>query len=634
MGARLRIEIYDNGNTARLGRVVAPVSVRVTRGLNEPDRIELALRRNDPQAKELIPGRFLRVFDAGGAEPLATGVLLEPLRRERGLLHCTAVGALIQLALVRFPPGYLLTGDLADDPAAWTCAYDWRTIQATQTTASGAWGDEILTFPGFGTGNTAGEFSNTEAVDLAEPTGEREDLGGVRLMEGGGLYPPNGVYVTPFLDFRTPPDTWDRLRYGLEGWGESLAVRVASFEALSDPRSFSGTPLTDPGASGRGISLVGLPPRRYLAVEFTLNRLHPSQSPRLRWIQAVARRNLPGVLGAVLPTIHLGALNLGGYSLRAALERLCATYLLEYRLAPDGTLQVQPIPEPGTVGSLWGQDLRSRLTLTEGKHFNWVEEVSDPTQGGNYLAIADPGSGLNLIVQDAASLSELGYRQAFLSVSALQLETLKALGDQRRARWGDWTRRWRIELLRTPNDPPYPPLTGGTGGAESWGFAPGDLIRLISSPHGAGPNAPFDRSVRIVREVREETENGLRVLLEVEERASRLERALAGPEALEPRPQSAQGCFWTPVFADDAPHTLTVPLNFTPSHAGAVVLEVEADPDGTPSYGTSRSGSVAVEVVERSMGLDHCRLTVQRIGGALPYRARVLWWAEGVVRRL
>jgi len=393
---------------------------------------------------------------------------------------------------------------LAQNVARLLQRFDVRRITAASTTASGLWGDEILSFDGFGSDNQRGAYVNTESINLSPASDPSDDGGAVVLTQSGGVYASSGTYVTPFMDFKSAPTAFDRLRYGYDPAKGSVRYRIASFANLTDARTFSGSPVEETQPRGVGVDLSGLVARRYVAVEFTLSTSDTHVTPALEFVEVTARRALPGILVPTsVPSVPMGWLDVGGRSLYVVLEQVCDRFGLEYRLAADGTVEFQEEPAPGALGSVWGVDRRNTATFVEGVHGNIRRLVQDDVELANAvlaLGLGEGGNRLLCVVEDAASQAAYGLRQVVWEGSEMSLSDLKARADALLARRKEPTMRLEFDVVATPN-----------GRAE---FAPGDLVRVVSRHRRGVDGNPLDLSLRLLRETREETPSGERIRLE------------------------------------------------------------------------------------------------------------------------
>lgn len=494
-----QVFLYDENNQRLIASLPNATHIRFTREIRGSGEVRFWLPRDDERLSELRFGRFVRIRDRRTGMDLASGFLrggVDLGTGEKSFVRVRAEGVLARLAFLRYPPVYRLRGSLADNVARLVQRYDLRRITAKSTSASGLFGDEILSFDGAGSGNQLGGYANTVSVSLSPD----DEGGAVVLASGGGV--SSGTYVTPFLDFKTVPAAFDRLRYGYDPSRGSVRYRIASYANLTDARTFSGLPAEDALANGVGVDLSALTPRRYVAVELTLSTANSSLTPAVEFVEVTARHSVSGVVPAgSVPAVSLGELDVSGKSLYAVLERLCDRFGLEYRLTAEGTLQFQFEPPPGTLGTLWGNDRRSTATFVEGRHVNILRYVRDDAALANVVVALGSGQGGNrlaCVVADEASQASYGVRQLLWEGSETTLLDLKARADALLARRKEPLLRLELELLTTPD---------GTAN-----FAPGDLIRVVS------PRRSVDVSVRILRETREQTPAGERIRLECGEK--------------------------------------------------------------------------------------------------------------------
>jgi hypothetical protein len=632
MSGIYQIHLYDESNATKLAVLLRATRIRFTREIRGTGDISFELPSDDEQLPQLQLGRFVRVHDLRDDTDAAAGFIAGALdlgaEARRPFVRVRAYGAATRLAFLRFPPGYLLKGTLSANRDRFVQQYDWRRITAEDTNASGALGDEVLSFDGAGSGNQLAAFSNTESVDRSAAGETYEEKGAVVLTQSGNLYNSSGTYTTPFIDFRSAPTTFDRLRYIYRQETGTIQYRINSYANLTDTRTFSGAPASDADARGVGVDISGLTARRYIAVELTLATNRADETPIVEAVEVIARRAVAGVSAAgTWPATELGVLRLGGLTLLRALERLCALFALEYRARTDGVVEVQGRPAAGAVGSVWGTDRRDAYTLVEGKHLNISRCLLDDGELANYVVALGTGQGsdqLACVVQDATSQTAYGVRQAVVHFNRPTLADLKTDADAYLSEHKDPQTSLEAEVLATPD---------GTAG-----FAPGDLIRVVSPWRKDHEGNDLDETVRIVRETREETESGERILLYgetkpramtqdlVERMSDTWEEAQAGVKLYE------TGRNWSPIYTDGLEHTLTVALPFTPESADATILEVEQDPGGTPAFYTAHGGNIEVRITAARVGTNKMTYSFKRVSGTLDYRVLVRWEAWGAQR--
>lgn len=504
-----RIFLYDENNENLIAALPNATRIRFTREIRGSGAVSFWLPHDDARLSELHWGRFVRVRDRRTGNDVTSGFLRGGVDLgigERPWVRVRAEGVLTRLAFLRYPPVYRLRGSLADNVSRLVQRYDLRRITAKSTNASGLFGDEILSFDGAGSGNQLGSYANTVSVSFSSDDAD----GAVVLAQNGGGYVSSGTYVTPFLDFKTTPTAFDRLRYGYDPSRGSVRYRMASYANLTDARTFSGSSVEDDLANGIGIDLSALTPRRYVAVELTLSTTNSSVTPAVEFVEVTARHSVPGIVPPTsVPTVSLGELDVSGKSLYVVLESLCDRFGLEYRLTADGTFQFQLEPPPGTLGTLWGDDRRATATFVEGRHVNILRYIRDDAALANVVVALGSGQGGNrlaCVVADKTSQASYGVRQLLWEGSETTLLDLKARADALLSRRKEPLTRIELELLTTPHD--------------AANFAPGDLIRVVS------PRRSLDVSVRILRETREQTPAGERIRLECGEKLQSLTERL------------------------------------------------------------------------------------------------------------
>ena len=664
---RYRIEVYTATNAARIGTLSDVIDIRFTRGISEPDSIRLTISTASEQLTLLTHGVYVRVYDEASDDLLAEGFVSGKMPRGIGQVEYDIDGSLTKLAQSLYPPEYLIDGDLAANASRLVQSYDWRRITAKATAATGNLGDEIVTFDGSGSGNDLASKTNITSEETVVP-GEDFDSAGAIFLTGAGPdgmnapYAASGTYESPFLDFRTTPTTWDRLRW-IGEWTNrpsgsprnEVTWQFSSFEALTDARVFPVAAAEPVDPEGLGEDITGLADAgtfdamegytfaeleaftfaelgsipytkgRYCAVRLNMESFEADKrTPFVSAVEVIARRAITGVAAGTFPVgYEVDALNVGGQTLLRALDMVCDTYGMEYRLV-SGSLHLQLIPTVGAVGGVFGSDRREDFTLIEGVTCSILRLDEDDTEIVNYVIALGQGSGKNqlaMIWQDAPSQSNYGLRQAVYETESQTLVELKGLAQAYLTEFRDPRVSVEIEIVREAAAP------------ERTDFAPGDLIRIVSQRRTLSSGVTLDRSMRIQRETREIIEGVEIIRLECQDRRVRMVEALVASVADTVRDTreaikgQEAGSDWVGSYNDDAAHEHTVYLDFTPSGGTAEVLEVKMT-SGTQYY-TAHSGPVTIETPYVRVGRNKLVYAVQRTSGTGEYDARIAWQAWG-----
>lgn len=688
MANKYTIHLYDHDNGTKTAVIEDFASLSVVRTVQGTEAVEIQFSADAENAKRFQHGQVFRVHEPRWVSPatgaitgrdICSAMVAGPVDyAEDQLVTVRAAGMIARLADNVFPPEYLLTGTLQSNRTRFVRRHDSRTITAdgweagTDTMPVGKWNDEILAWNLPNPGGSV--FQNTK-VDSRESTGEDYDSGGyVTLSDDASP----GTYQTPHIDFVTAPGAWDRLWFD-GGWqnrsddpGEEVLYRVTSVPALGTAFSFSGAAL-EPGldVAGLGIDVSGVTVNRYFGVEFQMASFWAgtNQPPYVDYLMVNAVRvetNFTVQL-ADWPTavdFTLAPRDVGGMSVIEALSAICDSHGYEYRLTDpntgDGTtnhlLQVQLIPDPGAVGTVWGTDRTNQYALVDAKHCIFTRLSVDDSDLCNYVEAVGTGAGRNasrVVVQDSPSQSAYGVRVRRYQTSK---QTIPELLDAARAYIAFYKEplvSLEVEVYDTPD------------GTMNW--APGDLIRVMSPQRniarsaslsaleeyvlgkfglemftlsqleGLGSHQLFRESMRIMREERRLGPEGdvIRLTLENKPRGIIEQFDLRMAQLEENTRQSVKahrsGVDVIGQFSDALVHTDTVHLDFTPDDAEAHILEI-IDENGN---GSTQFGGVVEVVIPTPvrLGQDKIEIDVQRTavagGYTGTYSVRLAWTATG-----
>ena len=647
--ARLIIERYNAANATKTGDVANATGVGFTRTMNGTESITFALPRDDPDIANLTLGSVVRVHDTVDDAVLAAGVVAGPLNiSTAGWVVVNCVGLSARLRHVIFPPEYMLSGALADNKSSFVRSHHWRRVTAVLPAAITWDGDEVQSFTGdTGSGDTddyllidqTGGRDNLVLWDRIE-SGDVDEAGGILTLNGtasGSDYIPPwdnvaGVYESPVLDFGSALTVWDRLRIG-GGWQSTeLTFRVGEFAAKGGSRAFSGGQQTPSQPEGIGEDISALLPvgRRYVAVEFAMDAINPNDlTPVVTWFEFLGQRAVTGITVGTCPSTDIeDNLTVGGQALISALDRLCETYELEWRVSTAGVLDVQAVPAAGAVGTVWGTDhvAAGPYNLIEGHHAEITEYSADDSELANYVIAQGTGGGLNaieVVLQDAASQTAYGVRQKVVQFHEDTVDELNDRAAEYLASHKDPGIRMTVRVVRTPDD--------------TWTFEPGDLVRIVSGDTLDHDGVLVDETFRVLGERRLETSTGVSVELNLETKPKRFLRKLARSindlrgavgRSIE---HTEMDTLWTPEQTDQSVHTVTVPLDFRPIVASAWVAEVEDTTAGT--FYSAHGSATQIEVVNVTRGERSITIHYQQVGGTNDYKAFIAWHASGRIQR-
>jgi prophage tail gpP-like protein len=636
----LQIHRYTvSGATFTKADVLADASnVRFDRGVSGTDQIEFIIARDHPKLSEYGLGVVIRVHDTDTDTDLAAGIISGQvdLGTQGNMVRLRAEGLFVLLSRTMFPPEYILSGDIssAANKARLTQQFDWRRVTATAVANFDR--DEVVSFQG-GSGasgvNSTAILTNALLYDLAE-AGEAEDNMGALIILGtvdndgdgqneGAPYFASGLYESPFYDFKTAPTAFDSLRIG------SRRPQLAELEVQVETYTTTGTRAAAAGGvtvadpDGVGLDLSSETARQYVEVKLELLTLDTSATTFVEWFEIIARRALNGISAGTFGTLQLeDNLNVGGQTSLRALDQISQIHGYEYRVNIDGTVDFQQSPATATTGVTFGSDRRGEFTLVEGLHLNILEYVQDDSELANYVFAQGVGQGSDKVavaVQDTTSQATYGVRQTVLEANNDTITGLKTVADTHLATFKDPRKAMRVEVLKTPRN--------------TWDFVPSDLITVHSRWNKDHSGNFIDEDMRIVRDSREETDNGVVVTLDLESRGPQFfedtarERADVAARLSESVERQAADTIQTETLSDSNVHTYEVPLDFSPYDGYARVQQV-FDANALTWY-NSLGGAVEVEVVYWKFKERAMVIAIKRVSGAVNFRAEIFWQAWG-----
>lgn len=639
-----QIHHFNRPNSAKLDILINATAIEFTRNNRGTQEIGFQIPRDDAQMSLLTHGAVVRVYESELDTYLALGQISGVISLgAEGLVTFEAEGLWARLATVVFPENYVIEGNIsgAENKGRLTQSYDFRRVTSVLPDDATHDGNERTSWRGY----TASGASTLKALlsgailwdivreDATEDASGSLTLEGTTDEDGDGHkeikpFSGSGAYESPIYDFGSAVDDMDRLRFGGSYSEQEVKWSVETFVGTGS-RVFPAAQFpTFP--DGVGEDLTGLLDRRYFAVrfEFTPNDA-ARQSPAIFWFEVIGRRDIEGISAGTFASQTVeDNFTVGGETLLAILDRIGASYDLEWRVDGSGVVDVQAIPASGAVGATWGTDRRDTYHFVEGIHCNITAYEKDDGRLTNYLIAQGTGAGGNSITtikQDASSIGDHGLRQSFVGFNVDTALELDGEADNYLAEFKDPRANMVVDVFTTPNG--------------LYSFEPGDLVSVSSFLNQNHDGNDIQVDYRIIEEIRRATPEGIKIQLRLENKPEPFFEDLGGRlddltnSVGDSIQHTQQGRIITPQRTDGSIYDEDIHLGFTPTEeaSGAVVLAIEDITAGT-FYGPEESLTVVrvvdVRVLERTLTVRY-----ERTSGANTYKAHILWWTSGRVYR-
>lgn len=617
-----QIHIFDQDNATRVVVLENAFNISIVREVSKPCQIDFELPNTDSKLDETFTdsqsvlrpvidiGNVVEVYDDETLE--FVGIISGPLDKTVNPVRVTAYGLAIKLDRYRTP----VLWNYEDTPAnILRQILKEHRFQRRTTNAD----------------FDAGTFNQTQRIDLGG-SGSGDEGGAVILGSDGGTPPAppyyaSGDWISSVIDMSTDLTAWRKIKFKA-GFGANTSI---TFQTRTGP-------VTPPDVSWEAWTIAvsidewsedGYPitstAQRYIQVKlnFTTSNTDYSSVIHALEVQGTYGNILTEGTGfADLPTDNISY----NPTYESHLKLLNALVAEQGKEVLESGVYVwknaeweETIAGAINVAVPLGSDKAAQYTFHEYQHFEMLEYEEDDTDLVNYVIGLGTGTGLDQLMevaQDTDSQNRYGKRVGFYE-SATE-KTGSGLADATTGylnKYKDPKRFVQIRLIDTPD---------GT-----WDFKAGDTVRLIS------PNHSLDASLRIIREIRQFSEQRFSIELTLTNPMPAVQSFVS--EYLEERTAFAlsadsaiknfeSGDLWTAWIStgDVAWHSITIQLGFTPTDGNILPIQVLEDVTG---YYTQPGVQIDYRVSDLRTGEMEFEYRQIDAGGANRIRVQFLWKA-------